>query len=766
MGRKKNVLAMSEDAFRRAYDNYGKEIDINILKQYKEADEYVCLNEDRMLHPIWIKLPSPPPLRDIEGFGLPASQQKFQYVEMPERLQVLVDKSEKIEDIWSELELNQIRYKEEIDWILNQIRKVLKGHWVFINGKPTYLDGWHYGYLNFWRFQTKGRPEYRDRNRKFFHALRYAYTTTETIVYNDEGKIMYKDVERKIPRMRDVGRKVFLGIIYPKHRRDGASNQCLCAAYFETIYHFGKNSAIISMSGQHAENALFTEIAVAGWKQMPFFFKPVTKSNENPNDAIEFFAPRKRANQAKTSKELGSKVFFSTTSDSTQLDGKKIFWMLCDEGGKTKDVDVYERHQQLKECVAQGAGTVIEGFIPMPSTVGEMEGSGGRKYYELCEDSKWDERLPTGQTQSGLMLIYMPAYEGLEGYIDEFGNSIVENPSAEQKDYINNELGAKEYLQTKKEELLKKGNMEKYAELCRLFPESYIECFRTKDGEIGFNLKVINDRIDLLTYEEKHVARRGNFYWIDKKRDSFVSWQDDPDGKWLISQILDASATNKVSKKIVAGNIIQRFPVDTKYTASADPYKFENARSAMNKLSKGGGSVFWDYDPLIDQDKPIQQWKSHRFVCTYLERPKKKEEYKEDMLMMCVYYGAKMHPEAELPDIQEYFDQRGYYGYLSFDVDPNTNVRRTQAGFLSRTQKKELFDKLRDYIEEHGHRECHIDFLKQCKDIQAIEQMTDYDLLVACGGALLGTKSYINNFIKSQPEIKKTGKRIYPMRRY
>jgi hypothetical protein len=758
---------MDKQAYKRLLETYRGEVSPDIIKQYKDADEWVVLNEDKMLHPIWIKLPKPPPHREIEGFGLPAKDQKFRYEEMPERLEKLVNSCEKIDEIWQELETHQLRYKEEIEWIRTQIKKVLKGHWVFINGKPTYLDGWHYGYLNFWRFQTKGRPEYRDRNRKFFHGMRYAYTTTETIVYDSEGKIVYEDPILKRPKMKDVGRKLFLGIIYPKHRRDGASNECLCAMFFETIFRFGKNNAIISMSGQHAETSLFREISVAGWKQMPFFFKPITKSNENPNDAIEFFASRKRADSAKNSKELGSKIFFSSTADSTQLDGKKIFWLLADEGGKAKDVDVYQRHQQLRECVAQGAGTVIEGFMPMPSTVGEMEGAGGRKYFELCEHSKWNERLPTGQTQTGLMLIYIPAYEGLEGYVDEYGNSIVENPTPDQKEFTKNDFGAKEYLTSRKEELLRKGNMEKYAELCRLFPESYIECFRTKDGEIGFNLKNINDRIDLLSYEKKHLYVRGNFVWDCKKKDTFVHFMTDPDGKFLLSEILNPDQTNRMYKRVLAGNVIQRFPHEPKYIGCADPFKFENARSVGSKLSDGGGAIFKEYDHAIDADNTKENWLTHRFVCTYLHRPAIKDEYLEDMLMMCVYYGARMFPEADSgEDIQKYFENRGYAGYLKFEIDHNTNIPRKQAGFLSRTRKTELFDKLRDYIEEHAHRECHIDFLKQCKEIQSTTQMTDYDLLTACGGCLLGTDAYINHFVKEQTKPQKTGKPIYPKRRY
>ena len=36
--------------------------------------------------------------------------------------------------------------------------------------------------------------------------------------------------------------------------------------------------------------------------------------------------------------------------------------------------------------------------------------------------------------------------------------------------------------------------------------------------------------------------------------------------------------------------------------------------------------------------KPTSEWESKRFVCTYKNRPSK-DEYCEDMLKMCIYYG-------------------------------------------------------------------------------------------------------------------------------
>src|SRR5690606_5777627 len=127
-----------------------KGYDMVNLSGYLIPDNYVVLNEDKNLHPVYLKLPEPPPLHTIDGFGLPAKQQKFTKQIMPERWQRIIDTSERIDDIWETLENNQHIYKEEIAWIALQWDRYLNGYWFFCNGKPTYLVGWHYVYCNFW----------------------------------------------------------------------------------------------------------------------------------------------------------------------------------------------------------------------------------------------------------------------------------------------------------------------------------------------------------------------------------------------------------------------------------------------------------------------------------------------------------------------------------------------------------------------------------------------------------------------------------------
>lgn len=766
----KNELQMDKGRYEYFLEKYKGQIRPEILKQYKDPDQWVVINEDKNLHPVHIPLPEPPEWHTIDGWGLPANEQKFQYQEMPHKLKKLVESCERQDEIWEQLESRQMEFRKEIEWIRDQWRRYADGYWFFCNGKPTHITGWHYIYLNFWQFKSGGKPEYRDRNRKFQHAMYYAYTTKQTVEYQyheedvekKNPKPVYADPETRRLKMVETGFRTMYGIAYPKPRKDGASNQCECAKYMETITHKGVVGGTISMTGDHAQIKIFGEILVSGWNAMPFFFRPKSTSNRNPGSEIVFNASRSRSDKLNVD-ELGSTLNYSTTSTAAMYDGGNNIWINRDEAGKTTVTDVYIDHSQLKPCVALGAGSEIFGFLTYPSTVGEMEGAGGRNFYNICKESRFEMRDISGQTQSGVMVIYMPAYEGLHGFVGPYGESIIDDPTPEQAAFIGKNYGAKKYLAARRAAKLAANNMEGYNEEVRLHPIAYMECFRTEDGEIGFNTKVINDRLDELELDWREFIRIGNFVpENDKDPDSRIIWEDDEKGRWYLSKHLNEDQTNRMYKRTIEGKSV-KFPYESKFTASSDAFKFNETRG--NRMSDGGGAVFWDYDASIDTGVDVKHWKSHRFVCTYLYRPPKKTEYAEDMLKMCRYFGAMMYPEIDVDIVWTHFEDRGYGGYLKYETDIKTGKPHTTPGFNSKGSKQKLFSTTRDYIEDHGHREVHVDLLKQWKDIEDMSELTDYDLVTAGGGCLMATPG-----VKDVPRVTKTEEKkithFYPKRGY
>lgn len=755
----------------------------SILKTYVDADEYVVLNQDPSLHPVWIKVPPCPSLNEIDGFGLSAKQQKFVYQVFPKKLQKLVDNSATIDNIWNTLENNQHEYRKEISWIRRQWQLRETGYWFFCNGKPTHIVWWHYVYLNFWKFKTGAKPQYRDKNRKFYAGLHYAYTTKEAPIYEyTEGdtkkqnpKVVYEDAERRIPKMRDTGFRTILGVAHPKERKEGASNMCLCAQYMEVITHIGVIGGIISSSGKHAKEKMFDDIVVPGWNNMPFFFKPRSTSNKNPEAEIKFNASRQRADKI-GGEELGSSISHSPTTEATLYDGGNNIWINVDEAGKA-EMDVYKRHEILKPCVSLGSGSEIFGFLSYPSTVGDMTGIGAPRFFDICQDSHFEKRDLSGQTVSGMMVIYLPAYEGLQGFVGEYGESIIETPTPEQAKFIGKDYGARQHLMDQRANLLKDKNAEKYNEKVRQFPIKYMECFRTEDGDIGFNTQIINETYDDVCLNEQSLGRYGNFEWRGGKMDTEVYWEDDPRGfdvdhkpKWFITKILNKDETNrfiirKWTNPATGETEDQRFPVDpNKYTSCGDPFAFGQTKTQEN--SDGGGAVFINYDPAIDSGKNIEDWQTYTYVATYLHRPSTDDEYCEDMLKADIYYGSMQFPEVNIRAIWKWYEKRGYAGYLKYDIDLATKKLKSHPGIFSLTDsKQELFQRTRTYIQDHGRRVKHKRLLLQWKEIQHMTQMTKFDLLTAAGGVLIGAPPILHLFRGEQKQEPKT-EMLYPMMSY
>lgn len=431
---------------------------------------------------------------------------------------------------------------------------------------------------------------------------------------------------------------------------------------------------------------------------------------------------------------------------------------------------VDERWEVIRQCLSMGNGKKIVGFNISTSTVGEMTKQGGTAYFRLCKDSHWQNRIPeSGQTSSGKLNLFIPAFDGLEGFVDEYGNSIIDDPKTPIRtiDGKMTDIGAKTYLKARAKDLLGEGkpeNIEKYHENMRLHPTKFKECFMASSSDTGFNIKILSERINDLQMNERLQPVMGDFRW--KVYRESVEWIPNPYGKFSNSLILPEGEANRI--RAIDGVKCPANP--NRFVSSADAFRFE--KTQHRRMSNGGGAVFYrrDYtvdpegkDPIIfdETGAPVDNWKSHRFCCTYNNRVATKKEYVEDMLMMCIYYGAMMYPEMNVPEVNDRFIEWGFGGYLLYDYDPIHNQYKENPGFSTvGNVKQDLFGGVKEYIEVHGYRERHLGFLEECLEIKGLEEMTDFDLFTAGAGCLRGLKSqysdYINNMLGNNTENQNT----------
>jgi hypothetical protein len=282
----------------------------DILKQYKEADKFIMMNEgDPDLYDFKINLPDPPEYHLIANFGLPAKDQKFKPPTLPDKLARLAKKLPTIDEIWEELEKNQFHYREEIEFIKRQWNYRLNGYWIFINGKPTYLTGWHWFYCSWWNIDI-GLPKYRSRDWKFFHAAMYCYTTTMAVYkfrlpWEDDYKYFshkdkaaqwckdavldYKIIEEGFWEV-DFGKRTIVGFNYPKFRREGATFKAEDINYCMTTVAKNIQSGIQSMTDGDSKK-VYLKAILNPWKKLPFFFKPKYEGSTNPQAKLSFTPP-------------------------------------------------------------------------------------------------------------------------------------------------------------------------------------------------------------------------------------------------------------------------------------------------------------------------------------------------------------------------------------------------------------------------------------------------------------------------------------------
>lgn len=708
------------------YDKYKKfGIRKNILDQYENESEFILFNEeDKDLDTIRVDLPKTPLWNEIENFGLPAKEQFFRRESIPAKIislqEMTTEKGEALlqEEIWDLILEQPEFYEDEIRWIKLQQKRLLIGYWVFINGKASYIDGWHYRYLNFYNLDI-GAPEYRDRDRRFFIFARFCKVDPDSF-----------------------------GFLYPKHRREGATYKTSCIHYDIITTGVKVRGGIQSMTDESA-NDVYSKHIIDPWREMPFFLKPNHNGGDDPKKVLQFRASssRGKAGIRSKGKSLGSEITFRASGEK-QYDGTKLYFYHHEECAKATNVDINKRWEVAQLCLSTGGGSKIHGFSIHTSTVGEMELGGGEQFRELCENSMYSKRNKNNRTASGLYILFMPAWDGLEGFIDEYGMSIIQKPTKEQSEYINKDVGAKEYIENTIEYLKTLTKKDKLLQFQREHPTSFRGCFRSNATNPFFDIPLIEDRLDELRLMPNAVVR-GYFEWKDPNNPyrSGVNFIEDPEGRFSMSKILPIHETNRVTWDFSIESFV---PNNLQYCAGSDPFKANQVKN--KKGSDGGGAVFWGHEILKDPyQKPYEDWISNRFICTYKHRPDIKEEYGDDMIMMCIYFGCPMYTETQVPFIREYFIEKGFGGMLVHTYNNGKHDALAGEATTEKTKQK-IFNEFRTHIKRHCKRELHSDILTEIRDIRDPADMTNWDLFTAGGYAMVGILNYWADLQKEQQE--------------
>lgn len=756
----------------------------SVRYRYKSPDRYVMLNEgDTVVKSICLQLPKHPNIKYIDGYGLPTEEQYFRKIEDPPRLQRLEkqayndlknskDGSGRYETItsykihekyWELLTKHKDSYREEIKYIKKMWWHLVNGYWFYNDGKPTWIAPQHFWYLQFMYIpKTENyqiiphRPNYRDPDRKDAIFDWYAYTTRETFKHLDEdGNAIKKDGKYE---MVEMPHRTCFGIVRPKRRRSGESMKGIIWTRYIAGMTFGGKCVITHYNEKDAIDKVYNPMLISSWNKEPFWLKPIHNVNAKAVSGLKFETPANVYNQ----EALESKIFVDVSSENAS-DGDYLNCGFFDEEGK-QSKNVYEKWEINKKAMAQGAN--IHGFGYHPSTVEEMD-EGGELFEKMFNESCFYKRDPdTGQTLSGNFRTFRKACANYDGFFDRFGHAIIGRPTRRQMrypspnaKYIDKGQGAREFIMNYRARLEKINTpqaLNKLRKEKRKNPMDSTECFTGASGDIGFNVQILDTRIQQLDIKEetvpanfKFTAGIGSKVYMDKT----------PNGRWDLSLVLLDEKSNPFfqngEKHLISKNImIPMYSVrnPNEYIITSDTFGYfeqEINRDSGARYSDGGGAVFMRKKPSDTSQNP-SDWEGYRFVATYRYRPSSLYEYQMDMLAAHFYFGGLMYFERNKENMWQFYSEHGCEDMCGYLMDENGNKSNRPGYYLQ--DKTQLIDALRDYIQFKGMKEKDIKLLKEARALLSPKHLTKLDRLAAAGGALVANDSVYGTVKKQETD--------------
>ena len=571
-----------------------------------------------------VALPAVP--KDVYKRSKTASEQYWQRNEIPKSLERITsifqwnEKPTDFKNLW-------------VDYIEGEFDKRELGYWFMNNGKPTYVTGAHYMYLQ-WTSIDVGYPDYREANRILY-------------IYWEACK----------------ADKRSFGMDYLKIRRSGfsfmSSSECVNTGTLAKDSRVG----ILSKTGADAKK-MFTDKVVPINSRLPFFFKPIMDGMDKPKTELAFRIPA-----AKITKKnmydiandelmgLDTTIDWKNTDDNS-YDGEKLILLVHDESGKwLKPNNILNNWRVTKTCLR--LGSKIIGKCMMGSTSNALA-KGGEEFKKLYNDSDVTKRNANGQTKSGMYSLFIPMEWNMEGFIDIYGMPVFRKPAKPIRgvdgEMIDN--GAIDYWEAEVESL--KNDPDALNEFYRQFPRTESHAFRDESKQSLFNLTKLYQQIDyndsLIT---EHHLTRGSFHWKDGIIDSKVVWAPDKRGRFLVSWLPKKGLQNKVVDKR-----------GIKYPGNDHLGSFGCDSYDISGTVGGGGSngALHGMTKFNMDDAP-----SNEFFLEYVARPQTAEIFFEEVLMACIFYGMPILVENNKPRLLYHFKNRGYRGFSINRPDKHYN---------------------------------------------------------------------------------------------
>ena len=603
------------------------------------------------------------------------------------------------------------------DYIDEEFRRREEGFWFTNNGKPVWITGTQYMYLQ-WSKIDVGAPDFREANRLFF--------------------IFWEACKAD---------KRCYGMCYLKNRRSGFSFMSSAETVNLATLASDSRYGILSKSGADAKK-MFTDKVVPISINYPFFFKPVQDGMDRPKSELAYRVPASKFTRKKiTANEklediqgLDTTIDWKNTGDNS-YDGEKLALLVHDESGKWERPDnILNNWRVTKTCLRLGSRII--GKCMMGSTSNALD-KGGENFKKLYNASDVTKRNRNGQTKSGLYSLFIPMEWNYEGFIDEYGVPVFTTPDVDRFDPTGEliDVGVIDNWQNEVDGL--KDDSDGLNEFYRQFPRTTEHAFRDETKGSIFNLVKIYEQIDY-NEEMKNTLgiTQGNFQWVDGVKDSQVIFYPNPKGRFKVSWVPPQQLQNNVVLK----NGVKHPGNEHMGAFGCDSYDISGTVDGVG--SKG---ALHGLTRFSMEDAP-----ANSFFLEYLSRPPTAEMFFEDVLMALVFYGMPILAENNKPRLLYYLRRRGYRGFSMNRPDKIWNklsVAEKEVGGIPNSSediKQAHAAAIEMYIQDHvgikqdgTHGDCYFNELLNDWSKFDINKRTKHDASISSGLAVMANNRHL-----------------------
>lgn len=611
------------------------------------------------------------------------------------------------------------------EWVDREEKRMTYGEGVYtsINGILTYLPASYWGYINYWLLEHDDKPEYREADRIFFLFMEYIYYETE--VY---------------------------GVTRGKGRRQGASS----LGYYWTWWICGRKESqkggSISYNDTIAQTNFQGMFMLGLTSMLPCFSRDISSKSDN---FVDFEKPNEKAKRGVIQKKEGLKSYVDFLPNGINAyDGGRATWLVLDETGKYEKMNINTYWSKVSPTLK--VGRKKKGMAYMPTTVNPPK-KGGEHYKQFWDQANQNAINPaTGEsyglkTPHKVIRYFVPATEGYAGCIDKFGNSVVGDPEVpvmgNDGDWITK--GARSVIL--EERALKKD--EQLLEHRRDFPLDEYDMFAFYVGQCEFKeanfiaqLQWLLDNPVYLRqcrlYPESIIKK--NLFNSKEEKYNEIRFMDDNAGGWLLFEPPERANLFDHHGRMRPLNTVR-------YSIGVDQTK-DGFTTAGSKATI---CVFKKSHIVEGQEKGLYP------VAIYIGKPHLMQNFFEEVLKACKWYGSKVNFEIDTgTHFYDYFFAKNAELFLEWTpriaIDPTKKHPTIEPGSRSgnpyqlamqlEVAKKYFDGTLPDDYNGNVHRVVFPIMLKQGLEYNHSER-TKSDVIISLMMALLpcfGSLDYID----------------------